>query len=88
MCVHMGRNCKGWRRGDDREEEGNGGQHVKDLIQLKLQVCKGGVCVLRGATGEKEQTSRLSWFQRGKETLGVAPQGGASELTVHLGAVR
>ena len=27
MCVHVGRNCKGWRRGDDREEEGNGGQH-------------------------------------------------------------
>ena len=58
-----------------------------DLIQLKLQVCKGCVCV-GGPAGEKEQTSQVSWFQRGKETLGVAPQGGASDLTVHLGAVR
>lgn len=41
-----------------------------------------------GGAGEKVQTSRVSWFQRGKETLGVAPQGGAGEFTVHLGAVR
>ena len=40
-----------------------------------------------GGTGEKEQTSQVSLFQKGKQTLGVAPQGGASELTVHLGAV-
>lgn len=46
------------------------------------------MCVWGRGAGEKEQTSQVSWFQRGKETLGVAPQGGASDLTVHLGAVR
>lgn len=46
------------------------------------------MCVWGRGAGEKEQTSQVSWFQRGKETLGVALQGGASDLTVHLGAVR